>query len=87
MALSKEIRDKYQPIIGLEVHAQMLTKTKAYSNDKNEYGSTPNTNVSVVTLGHPGTLPRMNKATIDYAIKLGIACNCDIYLYTSFCFS
>jgi len=78
MALSKEIRDKYKPVIGLEVHAQMLTKSKAYSSDKNEYGSTPNTNVSVVTLGHPGTLPRMNKKTIDFAIKMGIACDCKI---------
>ena len=69
-----EIRDKYEVVIGLEVHAQMLTKSKAYSNDINEYGSNPNTNVSVVSLGHPGTLPKMNKKTIEYAIKLGLAC-------------
>lgn len=78
MAISEEIRNKYQAVIGLEVHAQMLTKSKAYSNDKNEYGSAPNTNVSAITLGHPGTLPRMNKKTIDYAIKMGIACESDI---------
>ena len=78
MGLSKEIRDKYQAVIGLEVHAQMLTFSKAYSNDKNEYGSTPNTNVSVISLGHPGTLPRMNKKTIDYAIKMGLACQSSI---------
>jgi aspartyl-tRNA(Asn)/glutamyl-tRNA(Gln) amidotransferase subunit B len=78
MAITAEIRGKYQAIIGLEVHAQMLTKSKAYSNDKNEYGSSPNTNVSVITLGHPGTLPRMNKKTIDYAIKMGVACGCEI---------
>lgn len=78
MAISKEIRDKYKPVIGLEVHAQMLTKSKAYSSDKNEYGSRPNTNISAITLGHPGTLPMMNKATIDYAIKMGIACECKI---------
>ncbi|UKN02137.1 Asp-tRNA(Asn)/Glu-tRNA(Gln) amidotransferase subunit GatB [Paracrocinitomix mangrovi] len=78
MELSKEIRDKYKAVIGLEVHAQMLTKSKAYSDDINEYGSAPNTNVSVITLGHPGTLPKMNKKTIDYAIKMGIACGCDI---------
>lgn len=76
--MNPEIRNKYEAVIGLEVHAQMLTKSKAYSNDINEYGATPNTNVSVVTLGHPGTLPMMNKKTIEYAIKLGIACNCDI---------
>ena len=72
------VREKYEVVIGLEVHAQMLTRTKAYSNDINEYGSHPNHNVSVVTLGHPGTLPVMNKKTIEYAIKLGLACGCDI---------
>ena len=78
MGLSAEIRDKYQAVIGLEVHAQMLTKSKAYSNDKNEYGSVPNTNVSAITLGHPGTLPKMNKQTIDFAIRLGLAVGADI---------
>lgn len=76
--MDKAIRDKYEVVIGLEVHAQMLTKTKAYSNDINEFGATPNTNVSVITLGHPGTLPKMNKKTIEFAIKLGLACDCDI---------
>jgi len=78
MDISQEIRDKYRVVIGLEVHAQMLTRTKAYSNDANEYGAVPNTNVSPITLGHPGTLPKMNKTTIDYAIKMGIACQCSI---------
>jgi aspartyl-tRNA(Asn)/glutamyl-tRNA(Gln) amidotransferase subunit B len=78
MALDKNIRDKYQAVIGLEVHAQMLTNTKAYSNDKNEYGAKANSNISAITLGHPGTLPRMNKKTIDFAIKMGLACNSDI---------
>ena len=72
------IRDKYEVVIGLEVHAQMLTKSKAYSNDLNEYGASPNSNVSAITLGHPGTLPKMNKKTIEYAIKLGLACGCEI---------
>ena len=78
MALSEEIRSKYRPVIGLEIHAQLLTKSKAYSNDRNEYGAQPNTNVSAITLGHPGTLPRMNKKTIDFAIRMGIACECSI---------
>ena len=76
--MTPEIRSKYQAVIGLEVHAQMLTKTKAFSSDVNEFGSVPNSNVSVITLGHPGTLPRMNKKTIESAIKLGLACGCDI---------
>lgn len=76
--MTPETRAKYQAVIGLEVHAQMLTKSKAYSNDVNEFGAIPNTNVSVITLGHPGTLPRMNKRTIEYAIRLGIACDSEI---------
>ncbi|MCE2682801.1 MAG: Asp-tRNA(Asn)/Glu-tRNA(Gln) amidotransferase subunit GatB, partial [Cryomorphaceae bacterium] len=76
--MESSIREKYEVVIGLEVHAQMLTKSKAYSNDINEYGSQPNSNVSVITLGHPGTLPKMNKKTIEYAIKLGLACGCTI---------
>ncbi len=76
--MNPEIRDKYQVVIGLEVHAQMLTKTKAYSNDINEFGAIPNTNISVISLGHPGTLPMMNKKTVEYAIRLGLACGCTI---------
>jgi aspartyl-tRNA(Asn)/glutamyl-tRNA(Gln) amidotransferase subunit B len=72
------LKDKYEVVIGLEVHAQLLTKTKAYSSDINEYGAHPNTNVSVVTLGHPGTLPVMNKKTIEFAVKLGLACGATI---------
>lgn len=67
------IYEKYKPTIGLEVHIQMLTKSKAYSSDINEYGALPNTNVSPITLGHPGTLPKANKKVIEYAVKLGIA--------------
>ncbi len=76
--MNKETRDKYEAVIGLEVHAQLLTKTKAYSSDINEYGAAPNTNVSVITLGHPGTLPVMNAKTIEYAIRLGIAVDAHI---------
>lgn len=76
--MEESIRNKYESVIGLEVHAQMLTKSKAYSNDVNEFGAHPNTNISVITLGHPGTLPKMNKKTIEFAIKLGLACGCEI---------
>ena len=48
--MDKEVRNKYEAVIGLEVHAQMLTKTKAYSNDVNEYGAQVNTNISAITL-------------------------------------
>jgi aspartyl-tRNA(Asn)/glutamyl-tRNA(Gln) amidotransferase subunit B len=76
--MTQEQRDKYEVVIGLEVHAQLLTKTKAYSSDINAYGAAPNTHTSPITLGHPGTLPVMNKKSIEYAIKLGIALNCKI---------
>ena len=76
--MDSEIREKYQAVIGLEVHIQLLTNSKAYSNDLNEYGASPNTNVSAITLGHPGTLPFVNKKTIEYAIKLGLSLNSNI---------
>ncbi|MEY3424998.1 MAG: hypothetical protein RL679_356 [Bacteroidota bacterium] len=76
--MEEAIRNKYEVVIGLEVHAQMLTKSKAYSNDINEFGAHPNSNISAITLGHPGTLPKMNKKTIEFAIKLGLACGSEI---------
>lgn len=76
--MDKAIRDKYTAVIGLEVHAQLLTKSKAYSSDSTEFGTLPNTNISAITMGMPGTLPKINKTVVDYAIKMGIALNCDI---------
>lgn len=72
------VYDKYKAVIGLECHIQLLTKTKMYSNDIAEYGAMPNTNVSVITLGHPGTLPKVNKRAIEFAIKLGVATHAEI---------
>ncbi|MDO8999441.1 MAG: Asp-tRNA(Asn)/Glu-tRNA(Gln) amidotransferase subunit GatB [Bacteroidota bacterium] len=72
------VYDKYESVIGLECHIQLLTKTKMYSSDVAEYGALPNTNVSVVTLGHPGTLPVVNARAVEFAVKLGIAVNADI---------
>ncbi|MBM3424928.1 MAG: Asp-tRNA(Asn)/Glu-tRNA(Gln) amidotransferase subunit GatB [Bacteroidetes bacterium] len=76
--MDETIRSKYRAVIGLEVHAQMLTASKAYSSDKNAYGEAPNSLVSAITLGHPGTLPVMNEKTVEFAIKLGLACGCTI---------
>lgn len=78
------VYDKYEAVIGLECHVQLLTKTKMYSNDAAEYGAMPNTNVSVVTLGHPGTLPRVNKRAIEFAVKLGIATKSTITVENQF---
>lgn len=72
------MNDKYEAVIGLEVHMQLLTRSKAYSTDSTEYGAMPNTNVSPLTLALPGTLPRANRKVIDHAICLGLACGCEI---------
>jgi aspartyl-tRNA(Asn)/glutamyl-tRNA(Gln) amidotransferase subunit B len=76
--MSDSIYDKYQPVIGLEVHAQLLTNSKAYASDAAEYGALPNTLVSPVTLGLPGVLPMSNKRVIEFAVRLGLATHCTI---------
>jgi aspartyl-tRNA(Asn)/glutamyl-tRNA(Gln) amidotransferase subunit B len=68
--------DQYEVVVGLEVHAQLLTKSKLFCGDSIAYGAEPNTQVSPITLAHPGTLPKMNKKAIEFAIKLGLACQC-----------
>ena len=75
---------KYETVIGLEVHAQLKTKTKLFAGDSADFGASPNTHVSAITLGHPGTLPKMNKKAIDYAIKMGLVCNCTIAKHNYF---
>lgn len=72
------MNDKYEVVIGLEVHAQLLTKSKLFCGDSISFGAEPNTHVSPVALAHPGTLPVMNKEVIKLATKLGIALNCEI---------
>lgn len=75
---------KYAPVIGLEIHIQLSSKSKAYSSDSTTYGESPNTNVSPVSLGHPGTLPLMNKKTVEYAVRLGLAVGSDIREFNEF---
>ena len=70
--------ENWELVVGLEVHAQLLTQSKAYSSDPNAYGDRPNTLAGPVTLALPGTLPVPNRAVIDHAIKLGLACGCTI---------
>ncbi|MGK2864238.1 MAG: Asp-tRNA(Asn)/Glu-tRNA(Gln) amidotransferase subunit GatB [Chitinophagaceae bacterium] len=71
-------QNNYETVVGLEVHAQLLTKSKLFCGDSIAYGAEPNTQVSPITLAHPGTLPRMNKKAIEFAIKIGLACHCEI---------
>ncbi len=73
-----ENKNLYETVVGLEVHAQLLTKSKLFCGDSIAYGAEPNTHVSPITLGHPGTLPKMNKKAIEFAVKMGLACNCEI---------
>lgn len=76
--ISSELRAKYQVVIGLEVHAQLMTESKIFSGDGNAFGSKPNTNISAVSLGHPGVMPKLNKKAVELAIRMGLACNCEI---------
>jgi aspartyl-tRNA(Asn)/glutamyl-tRNA(Gln) amidotransferase subunit B len=70
--------DKYELVVGLEVHAQLSTHSKMYSGDSAEFGASPNTQCSIISLGHPGALPMVNETAIEYAVKIGLATNCTI---------
>jgi aspartyl-tRNA(Asn)/glutamyl-tRNA(Gln) amidotransferase subunit B len=72
------IQDKYEAVIGLEVHAQMKTRSKAFCSCSTDFNASPNTNICPVCLGHPGTLPVLNRQLVEFIIKLGIATNCSI---------
>ena len=69
---------KYESVIGLEVHAQLLTDTKIFCGCSNKFGSQPNSNVCPVCLGHPGVLPVMNKKVIEFTVLMGLATECII---------
>mgnify|MGYP003575457436 CR=1 FL=1 len=76
--MRKEIRDQYTAVIGLEVHAQLLTHSKIFSSDAAQFGNAPNSNINEVSLGHPGTLPVLNKKVVELAIRVGLACSSEI---------
>ena len=65
-------------LLALKCMRVLSTKSKLFSSDANAYGAAPNENVGVITLAHPGTLPKTNKKAIEYAVMMGIACNCTI---------
>jgi aspartyl-tRNA(Asn)/glutamyl-tRNA(Gln) amidotransferase subunit B len=69
---------KYEAVIGLEVHVQLNTVSKLFSGDATYFDASPNQHVSPIALGHPGTLPRMNKKAIELAIKMGLVCGSEI---------
>ncbi|MBQ3005433.1 MAG: Asp-tRNA(Asn)/Glu-tRNA(Gln) amidotransferase subunit GatB [Clostridia bacterium] len=75
---------KYEVVIGLEVHTELSTKTKIFCNCTTQFGGAPNTHVCEICTGMPGTLPKLNRKVVEYAIKTGLATNCDITRYNKF---
>ena len=74
----QDLREKYEVVIGLEVHAQLKTKSKIFAPDANVFGQEPNTQTSPITLGMPGVLPVLNKEVVNMGILCGLALNCQI---------
>ena len=81
---SPEILAKYEPVIGLEVHVQLLTKTKIFCGCSTRFGDPPNTNVCPVCLGLPGTLPVLNKRAVEMAMRASLALNCTVHEHSRF---
>jgi len=82
--ITDSLTDKYELVVGLEVHVQLSTASKIFSSDSASFGAGPNEHVSPVSLGLPGTLPKLNKKVVEYAIKMGLATNCQINNNTHF---
>ncbi len=74
----------YETVIGLEIHVQLSTESKAFCGDKTGFAGEPNTRISAISLGHPGTLPRLNEKQLEYAIRLGVALGSKISRKTTF---
>jgi aspartyl-tRNA(Asn)/glutamyl-tRNA(Gln) amidotransferase subunit B len=68
----------FETVIGLEVHCQLQTESKIFAADVNAFGAEPNTNISVITLAHPGVLPKLNQRAVEFAMKMGLACGSSI---------
>ena len=82
--LTTALQEKYELVVGLEVHAQLATKSKLFASDTNGFGAASNTQVSFISLGHPGTLPKLNLKALEYAVRMGLACQCTISKTSSF---
>ena len=78
MDQGKEIHQEFETVIGLEVHVQLKTQTKIFSNAPTLFGKTPNSQVTPLCLGMPGTLPVLNEKVVEFAIKMGLATHCEI---------
>jgi aspartyl-tRNA(Asn)/glutamyl-tRNA(Gln) amidotransferase subunit B len=84
MIIAPEVLAKYEPVIGLEVHVQLLTNTKIFCACSNRFGDAPNSNVCPVCLGLPGTLPVLNKRVIEMAARASLALNCTVHEHSRF---
>jgi len=84
MTTAAPVKTQYEAIIGLETHCQLSTKTKIFSNSSTEFGATPNTNIDPICMGMPGVLPVLNEKVLEYAVKAGLALNCEIAKYSKF---
>ncbi len=82
--MQKEISEKYEAVIGIEVHAQLATQSKLFCGDSAAFGAEPNTHISAITMAHPGILPKINKKAVEYAVKMGLVCGCEIAPYNYF---
>ena len=82
--LSADVLAKYEPVIGLEVHVQLLTRTKIFCGCSTRFGDPPNTNVCSVCLGLPGTLPVLNKRAVEMAMRASLALNCTVHDHSRF---
>lgn len=77
--MTPEVRAKYEPVIGLEVHVQLLTASKIFCACSTRFGDPPNTNVCPVCLGLPGTLPVLNKRAVELGMRAALALNCTVH--------
>ena len=78
------VYEQYETVIGLEIHVQLSTHSKAFCADDASFGGAPNTHISAISLGHPGTLPKLNKQQAAYAIRLGLALGSQIQMTSTF---
>jgi aspartyl-tRNA(Asn)/glutamyl-tRNA(Gln) amidotransferase subunit B len=83
-AIAPEVLAKYETVIGLEVHVQLLTNTKSFCSCANRFGDAPNSNVCPVCLGLPGTLPILNKRAVELAMRASLALNCTVHEHSRF---
>ena len=84
MTSATTVKTEYEAIIGLETHCQLSTNTKIFSSSSTAFGADPNTNIDPVCMGLPGVLPVLNEKVLEYAVKAGLALNCQIAKYSKF---